>query len=949
MNVKIYLFTSLLVASIIIVSLIGCQQDDQIQDMSEEPIINDSLGTVRLWISSINNSPVFSIGGKVVSEIKVKILQACLLPEDETYSSYCTDPANYYDLSTYGELEADGSVYFNLLHFTNGGRRFLSEINAVTDNYKLLELKIAETGNTVTIDDTEYDLKTLSSNNSIMVAGDFEVSRNYNTHIEFEIVASESIRYLPGEGYVLDSVIRVIDTENFNIHQAQGPIYTVTINDHTFAYEIVGDYYIAEGDICIGTVSEGFDNYIGVSKENVGTKAMKVIGGTGNERNNRWPGNEIPYDFGFFDATNWPGERAAISRALDTIEDAVPSLNFIERNDEEDYIEFIREDNNICFSRGIGRQGGRQIINLGTGCEREGIIIHEVLHALGFLHEHSRHDRDDFVTINEDNIDEDQVNVRRNFDIRDDGQDVGPYDYDSIMHYDECDFSLANPCGVADQTIDILQTLPNICCGANVSPPCFENIQQCLDAGCANDWANPDRPGCVVDVGHADHLSTVDIQALSAMFAFSNAVDTEYSDEHCSMNDDNCDGPIGYADIVGGDQLADFWAWDSNYNIQIREANGDGSFTDLGTVFTWGDSEADKCELGENRCHGPVGFEQLSNDNFMDFWSFSIWGRISTRLSNGDGTFQGFNAFDWDGGDSDDEIKKCSGDADTGTSDCWGPIGFADFNNDDVMDFWGWDGNGNIDTRLNDGSGSFGSEHSFFLGTDKCSKEEDVDCLGPVGFSDINGDNCDDFWVWRNDGEIHVRLSNCSGDFGSATNIRSWGGADKCDLSEDFCNGPIGFAYISNDNMADLWGFSERGRIIVWLSTSTATTASVGPENDFDWDGDNNRIVKCSLNESTNCYGPVGFSDINGDGMEDFWGWDNDGDIDVRISLGDGTFNEIERFFWYSQDKCRGNENICDGPIGFIDVGGPAGVADGSADFWGWLEDGDIRVRLSLM
>ena len=58
-----------------------------------------------------------------------------------------------------------------------------------------------------------------------------------------------------------------------------------------------------------------------------------------------------------------------------------------------------------CFSQ-LGRdpRDREQRISIGRGCEFLGIAAHEILHALGFFHEQSRIDRDDFVTINFENI-----------------------------------------------------------------------------------------------------------------------------------------------------------------------------------------------------------------------------------------------------------------------------------------------------------------------------------------------------------------------------------------------------------------------------------------------------------------------------------------------------------------------------------------------------------------
>ena len=101
-----------------------------------------------------------------------------------------------------------------------------------------------------------------------------------------------------------------------------------------------------------------------------------------------------------------------------------------------DYISF--EDRGGCWSS-VGRQGGKQIISLGTGCG-VGSAVHEIGHALGLWHEQSRSDRDNFITINLANV---SPNARHNFDKHvEDGEDLGDYDFGSIMHYPATAFSI---------------------------------------------------------------------------------------------------------------------------------------------------------------------------------------------------------------------------------------------------------------------------------------------------------------------------------------------------------------------------------------------------------------------------------------------------------------------------------------------------------------------------
>lgn len=51
----------------------------------------------------------------------------------------------------------------------------------------------------------------------------------------------------------------------------------------------------------------------------------------------------------------------------------------------------------------MGVIGGAQPVFVGPLCAM-GNIVHEILHALGFHHEHTRKDRDQYVTVLSNNI-----------------------------------------------------------------------------------------------------------------------------------------------------------------------------------------------------------------------------------------------------------------------------------------------------------------------------------------------------------------------------------------------------------------------------------------------------------------------------------------------------------------------------------------------------------------
>ncbi len=107
------------------------------------------------------------------------------------------------------------------------------------------------------------------------------------------------------------------------------------------------------------------------------------------------------------------------------------------RHDYRDYVAFVPDSGQLCASF-VGRRGGRQVVQLSSRCDFR-ILLHELGHVLGLWHEQSRSDRDQYVRILWENIEE---RARYNFEKRPaDGVDYKEYDYHSIMHYSPYAFS----------------------------------------------------------------------------------------------------------------------------------------------------------------------------------------------------------------------------------------------------------------------------------------------------------------------------------------------------------------------------------------------------------------------------------------------------------------------------------------------------------------------------
>lgn len=185
--------------------------------------------------------------------------------------------------------------------------------------------------------------------------------------------------------------------------------------DHVEFEILSGNIAVAFGDVVLGRLDSELKTPKGIFKP---------------PKSRLWPTSTIP----FLIREGTPNPQF-IMEALKYFSDHT-TIQFIERTDERDGIMFEPWDEKRCSSY-IGAVGGLQPIFIGPECGTQ-VVIHEIMHALGFVHEQSRVDRDKYIRIVWENIIESFFNQ---FDIVPDAY-IHPYtgsvfnfDFESVMLY----------------------------------------------------------------------------------------------------------------------------------------------------------------------------------------------------------------------------------------------------------------------------------------------------------------------------------------------------------------------------------------------------------------------------------------------------------------------------------------------------------------------------------
>lgn len=209
--------------------------------------------------------------------------------------------------------------------------------------------------------------------------------------------------------------------------EVEGGWYTGTFlvngSPHELRYQIVDGERVAEGDMLLGPANEPIDG---------------LYSNTVNDSSHRWPNATIPFRI---DRDSWTTADLAVMEPL--IRQAIANwnadtpINFVEASDcESQTCVIIDGDDSQGCESDIGYSILERHTHLPIGCANIGLATHELGHAIGLLHEHSRADRDTYVDVHLENTTEDDQFFHSS------GNDtIGPYDFDSVMHYGPWSFT----------------------------------------------------------------------------------------------------------------------------------------------------------------------------------------------------------------------------------------------------------------------------------------------------------------------------------------------------------------------------------------------------------------------------------------------------------------------------------------------------------------------------
>jgi hypothetical protein len=189
-------------------------------------------------------------------------------------------------------------------------------------------------------------------------------------------------------------------------------------------FEVINGLAVSENCILLGRP----DELMAADKGDAEREATGIVGAS-----YRWPNGVIPYvvDPGL------PNQQRVTDAVAHWNTKLAGTIHLVPRTTQAYYVTFTRGTG--CSSYVGSINYGGQPINLADACST-GNAIHEIGHAVGLWHEHTRNDRDTYISVQTANIDPStSYNFQKTGSM---GQDIAAYDYGSIMHYGAYGFSI---------------------------------------------------------------------------------------------------------------------------------------------------------------------------------------------------------------------------------------------------------------------------------------------------------------------------------------------------------------------------------------------------------------------------------------------------------------------------------------------------------------------------
>jgi len=201
-----------------------------------------------------------------------------------------------------------------------------------------------------------------------------------------------------------------------------------------YVVEVNGTYYYSD-DLIIS--KEQFNALKKMTASNLSTQERSTIA---QDFATTWPNATVYYKYpdpATMTAAQYSSYVATIKDAFNKLSTAT-GIRFVERTNQAEYITFVKSGGN---NSPLGwRKGGVNTINL-YNYNMVGVVMHEIMHSLGVMHEQCRPDRDLYVIVDVSRV---ISGYEHNYNIFPTYAGHGTFDFQSVMLYNSWGFAKDN-------------------------------------------------------------------------------------------------------------------------------------------------------------------------------------------------------------------------------------------------------------------------------------------------------------------------------------------------------------------------------------------------------------------------------------------------------------------------------------------------------------------------